>query len=474
MIFIYPGHFEVDDPELFEAAMDCGTYTVSSPGAGGRYGSERHVLFKDGRLPIGLLDKFRTLAGDVVEVDMRPVYAPVAPSDIPDTFGDFTLRDYQRELLEALLQHPVGVGKASTGSGKSIMVNVIPLLHGGNWLILVHRQNLLASLYETYLQMGGDEREAGVIQSGKFKPGRVTFAMYSSLLKAPKGHEYLQTVDGIVVDECHTVGAAGYQFLLESAVNATQRYGLSATPYDRSDGTGLLVEAQLGPLRIHISTQRLLNEGQVAEFQIFSVVYEHAHSEAIHTPYGYSSAYKRAITGNPERDLLAIECIRRADIPGFVFVKHREHALVMAEKIEKFTGLKVRCIAGKASQSQRDQVLKDLNRGAIDIIVATKVFYEGANVPWTASVIDLSGGRSVVEIVQKVGRGSRRPDGKTSCQIWIVQDEGWSAFAAQSRSRIVALRDEGHTVNVCRLIDGELEIEKTLPPKKRRARASAG
>lgn len=474
MIVVHPERFDIFDDSLIGAAVDCSTYSKSSPGDGGRYGTEKHVIFRDGSLPIGLLDRFLRHAPDVEVIDTRGVYAPLAPADIPDTMGEITLRDYQREALETLLQHRVGVCRASTGSGKSIVANAIPLLHDGNWLIMIHRQNLLESLSSMFLRMGGDHRDLGVIQAGKFKPARVTFAMYTSLLKAVHGDEYLKTVDGIVVDECQTAGAAGYQHLLARATHATQRYGLSATPFDRSDGTGLLVEAQLGPQRIHISTERLLAEEQIASFNIYSIIYEHQHSEPIRTAFGYSSAYKSAITGNAERDLVAIECVRRAEMPGFVFVKHKEHALVMAEKIRKFTGLKVECIYGKASSSQRDRALKDLDRGAIDVIVATKVFYEGADVPWTASVIDLAGGRSIIELLQKVGRGSRRPNGKTSCDIWTIQDEGWSAFAGQSKSRTASLRDEGHSVNVCQFVDGELEILKTLPPKKKRKSVGQG
>ncbi len=466
MIRVKPSEILVDDEIAdFIASAVC-SYKMKVPTERGRFKDVTMSVRSGPRIPIGMLDAILEQAGsyDLDVLDERD-WDPIDPDLISGSYGEINLYPDQLMAIRKLVQKPVGVIKASTGSGKSILANALVLNRDVRWMVIVHRENLLEDLKKTYLRMGG--RDPGTIKAGVFNPKRVTFVMQTTLrshLHEDDYREFLESVEGIVCDECHSSGGEGYRRCLEAATNAVYRYGLSATPYSRSDGSGKVVEALLGQMLCEVSTESLMELERVARFKVYAVKFYHPETSK-RTAFSYAHLYDKAIGANPQRDLLLIDCARVAEKPAILFCKTMDHALSMAQKLRKFAGFHVKEVTGKSNDSMREQVQKDLNSGKIDILVATKVFYEGANMPYTASVIDAGGGKSHIETIQKAGRGARRPEGKESCEIWTIYDEGWETFTKHSRARIDHLRKEGHAVNICTLKGGVLDIEATLNPK---------
>jgi superfamily II DNA or RNA helicase len=454
-----------DDIADFIAGAVC-SYKLKVPTERGRFKDITMSVRNGNRIPVGMLDAILEQAGpfDLDVVDERN-WDALPYDSISAEYGEMKLYPDQLLAIQKLVQRPVGVIKASTGSGKSVLANALVLNRDIRWMVIVHRENLLEDLKKTYLRMGG--RDPGTIKAGVFNPKRVTFVMQTTLrahLLDPDYQSFLESVEGIVCDECHSAGGDGYRRCLEATPNAVYRYGLSATPYSRSDGSGKVVEAVLGQMLCEVSTESLMELERVARFKVYAVKFQHEETTK-RTAFSYAHLYDKAIGANPRRDLLLIDCARVAEKPSIVFCKTMEHALTIAQKLRKFAGLHVKEVTGKSNDGMREQVQKELNSGKIDVLVATKVFYEGANMPYTASVIDAGGGKSQIETIQKAGRGARRPEGKESCEIWTIYDEGWETFTKHSRARIEHLRKEGHSVNICTLKEGVLDIEVTLPPK---------
>ncbi len=467
MIRVRPNELIIEGDELTDFITDavCG-YKLKVPTARGRFQDVTVSVRSGSRVPVGMLDFIVEQAGpyDLDIVDERQ-WDAIPYEDVSDQYGEIKLYPDQHLAVRKALQRPVGVIKASTGSGKSILANAIVLNRNIRWMVIVHRENLLEDLKKTYARMGG--KDPGTIKAGVFNPKRVTFVMQTSLrsgLERPEVQEFLSSVEGVVVDECHSAGGDGYRRCLEALPNAVYRIGLSATPYSRSDGSGRVVEAMLGALLCEVSTESLMELERVARFKVYAVRFEHE-SSIKRSYFSYAHLYDKAIAANPKRDLLLVDCVRAAEKPCIVFCKTMDHALSLAQKLRKFAGFTVKEVTGKSNDQMREQVQKELNIGKIDVLVATKVFYEGANMPYTASVVDAGGGKSHIETIQKAGRGARRPEGKESCEIWTIYDEGWETFAKHSRSRIDHLRKEGHAVNICTLENNVLDIEATLPPK---------
>jgi superfamily II DNA or RNA helicase len=75
-----------------------------------------------------------------------------------------------------------------------------------------------------------------------------------------------------------------------------------------------------------------------------------------------------------------------------------------------------------------NRAVRQLVNGTVGTLVSTPIFRQGVDIPEIATVIQASGGKAVVDIIQKVGRGSRRhmKDGTTKDNFYVfdVLDRG--------------------------------------------------
>ena len=81
------------------------------------------------------------------------------------------------------------------------------------------------------------------------------------------------------------------------------------------------------------------------------------------------------------------------------------------------------------------------------MLICSKIFQEGTDIPELRSVVIASGGKSVIEAVQKIGRGMRMSKGKgDSFEVWDIWDTGRKMLAKHAKSRRKAYTDEGYEV----------------------------
>ena len=76
------------------------------------------------------------------------------------------------------------------------------------------------------------------------------------------------------------------------------------------------------------------------------------------------------------------------------------------EKIESLCNKTVMFISGQ-SKEDRMETIEKLEKGEIDIIIATNIMNEGINIKSIGLVIIASGGKSSAETLQKIGRATR-------------------------------------------------------------------
>lgn len=109
-------------------------------------------------------------------------------------------------------------------------------------------------------------------------------------------------------------------------------------------------------------------------------------------------------------------------------------------------GLSCGFVWGKHGTVQRDDALRRLVDGDIDVLVASKVFQEGIDAPSIASVGIASGGKSVIAALQKAGRGSRVTTTKSDFDIFDMNDDGHEWLTRHTNSRLKAYVSEGFEV----------------------------
>ena len=198
-------------------------------------------------LPRGCLDAARDLLQrNRIELHVRDERCLGEPLDAAFTG---TLRADQKKALDAVARHDMGVLRAPTAFGKTVVGASLIARRAVNTLIIVHRAELMMQWRErlgTFLRL--DPKRIGTIGAGRAKPtGIVDIALMQSLSKRREIDERVERYGQVIVDECHHVSAASLEAILRR-VKARYVLGLTATPA-RRDGHEPIVFMQCGPIR---------------------------------------------------------------------------------------------------------------------------------------------------------------------------------------------------------------------------------
>lgn len=401
-------------------------------------------LLRGDTFPVGLLELVRSAAlRDGIALDVHDAREPPVqwdPALLPEG-----LRDYQTEAISTALRAGRGILKLGTGSGKGNIVAAIPQAAQTTWVVLVHRGHLLHDLAQRFEEATGEK--AGRIQSGQWSVRRVTFATLQTLYANRRKYaarELFRDTNGLIVDEAHTVSANTFAEVIESFTAAYWRIGLSATPFDRSDARGVFNAALLGPMLYDLSAGELVERGTLARPEIEMVRFKHP---AGVIGLSWHDLYRTEIAENDARNSLCIAAALRLPRPAMVFVTQIEHGRTLERAIAA-GGATARFVHGGSNGWQRLRVIDDLNRGRLDVAVANSVFNEGVNVEGLRSVVIAAGGASPIATLQRVGRATRRTEGKTTCKVFDLFDEGVPSLERHSAERRISYVREGYAVTV--------------------------
>ncbi len=424
--------------------------------------TELHRFFdlEDSTFPAGFLPqvvKRATDAGLSVQViDSRT--APAKPV-IPLVKKGYELRDYQQAGVNAALAATRGIVQIATGGGKTnVAVAIVERFPSVRWLFLVHRASLMAQAADRYEQLTG--KKAGRIGEGKWKEQPhftcATFQSLGAALKSGKHNELFEEIEGLIVDEAHTLPAESYKRVADALPNAYWRLGISATPLDREDQRSVFAVGTLGPVIFKHTADELIQAGHLARpiIRLVRVRQEFTmldgRSGAI-SKWDWKKVYFEGIIKSKARNQMLLAAVQKAERPTLVFVKEIAHGKAFTNALQA-RGLKADFVWGSASLHVRQQAVKRLVRGDYDVLVSSVIFQEGVDIPELRSVVVASGGKSVIAALQRIGRGMRLATGKDTFEVWDVADEGDPWLERHAKARRSAYQREKYAVQVVNLV----------------------
>ena len=363
----------------------------------------------------------------------------------PDPQVDLSwLRDYQREATMTAIIKTRGIIQHPTGAGKGHLLVALPVAVPCEWLMVVHRLDLVDQAIERYERLTGER--VGRIGGGSWSEGRLTCATFASLSRALKKREprvlnLLGRVGGLMVDEAHTAAALSHYRVLMSC-NAYYRIGFSATALARTDQRNILTVAALGPVIHKLRPDDLIEQGILAKPRIVMTPVEHTSDKAT-----WQGIYGECIVRSNARNRAVVEAVKQAPKPCLLFVKEIRHGKNLYKLLSK-AGLRADFVWGNSGSALRHGSVKMLERGQLDVLVCSVVFQEGIDIPSLASVVIASGGRSAIAALQRVGRGMRSNDGqKTEFEVHDFADRGHNWLERHTRERLKAYRDQGYEIH---------------------------
>lgn len=166
-------------------------------------------------------------------------------SDIGDIdFGHITPYPYQVEAAESTFKESHCIIASPTGTGKTIMMQLITKLHQHRTLIVVNSRTLLDQTFESFCEVLPGR--VGIVGSGDFNIRDITIATIQSLgsilrlskkqkekapsIKEEPLREWLSNVGLVIHDEVHEADNASVDKLYAD-LPAARFVGTTATPY---------------------------------------------------------------------------------------------------------------------------------------------------------------------------------------------------------------------------------------------------
>ncbi len=330
-------------------------------------------------------------------------------------------RDYQIEVIKNALTLHRCIIQLPTNAGKTEIAIMLIKLINKPFLYVLHLKELL---YQTKERMEKYGIEVGLIGDGKFifnQNGNVV--MIQSLNNYIN---YLKNFPVLFIDEVHhyTLGE-WYKILLK--IESPFRFGLSATPFSNDINDWKLIALTSTWLVGHnITNQFMIDKG----YSIPPVI----HIYKTNLPFIFGKNYLELIDyliKNENRNKLIKDIVLSYSGKQILILVNRiEHGRILQQMIPNSVFL-----CGNDDSLYRLQIKNKFQNKEIKILITT-LFGEGIDIPSIEVLVLAYPIASYRHLLQRVGRGMRREEGKKEVIIVDLVDECNDYFKNQFKKRL--------------------------------------
>ncbi len=370
------------------------------------------------------------------------------------------LRDYQKKALARATFEGRGVIKMPTGSGKTQVGVALHYVFGGPTLVLVHKRTLVRQWakrfrkYDSKLKIqtlvegkweGPDDADVYILNIGSVLQKRGKKANIKK--RIAKVVRIFKRVKVLIGDEAHHTPARTFRTVMNK-IPAPFRFGLSATPFDRSDDKGLLLEGLVGPIIYAVKTKKLIKEKHVAQARVCFLECDTPDLSDKQVPW--AEVEKACVTHNEHRNKMLAEAafdqVYSHKKQVLMLVRKTQHGYLLLEKMLALgaDANEVAYVTRETSADLIEEVVQAYARGEIRCIIASPVIGEGDDLPSVDVVVNAAGEKSVIDTLQRAGRGSRTNEGKKSHFLLIdVLDTTHRYVIEHTKLRLALYETEG-------------------------------
>ena len=412
--------------------------------------------------------------------------------------GGKTPRDYQWRCVEQCRQL-AGEGKkwiiicAPTGSGKTFIACMFIKLardKGKRSLFIAPSRELIKQTSEHLDDCG--VRHSIIAAGFDEMPGSDCYVASKDTLGARtirRNRMTLPEVDLLIVDEMHTTRAPEYMKLLakfESENPKMKSLGLSATP-GRADGKGL--GDRWDSIVVAAGYEELWKLGYLVRARVFNAK-ETLDMRKVKLKDWDKEANIRVDKPKLVGDIVDHWKEHASGRPTIAFGATIAHAIHIRDAFAN-DGIRVEHLDQSTPKEERDQIIKDLKSGDIQVVTNCDVLSIGFDEPSVSCVILAAPTRSLVRYRQRAGRALRPHESKEDCLIldhsgaslmhgFPDEDIEWPLESSRNIDKEYQKnRKEGKTKEpmVCQncgcMYEGRIDCPSCGHRQKRKARAMA-
>lgn len=352
------------------------------------------------------------------------VYPPARA--IPwDRAPEFKTREYQETAVQKLLEGRHAAVEIGTGLGKSHIAALLLKRLGLNAVVMAPTTNIANQLFREFTTRFG-KKYVGMWGDGKKHLGkRITVGIAAGLSLVKPGTDawdHLSKAQIFIADESHMCPAETLaRVCLGLCANSPYRFFFSGTQ-TRNDGAELLLQGITGPIVYEMTVAEGVDQGFLSKPHFFMHYLESAdrfrnrdviEMTRAHFLYNPAVNAKAAQIANMSVKSLQHQVLILVDeveqithlLPHLRFEFGFAHAPLTADQKKKLPEM--------YHKSDPDELVARFNREELSILIGTSCINTGTDIRPVKTMINLQAGKSPIKFPQSVGRGTRRPPGKT-------------------------------------------------------------
>ena len=343
------------------------------------------------------------------------------------------VREHQISAYVHAMQKRRALLLSPTASGKSLIIYLLfRQLHqyqNLKGLVIVPTTSLVEQLYSDFGDYNDGTMEEFIhrIYQGKEKDTNkpLTISTWQSLYKMPK--EYFEQFDYVIGDEAHNFKAQSLTTILTNCINAKYRVGLTGT-LDGTKTHKLVLEGLFGPVKKVISTNELIHQQMVSQFEIKCLVLKHTDEESkMVKDMTYAEEIGYLISHEARNKFiknLTVSLEKNTLVLYQMVDKHGKILYDMIRETEKIGNRKVFFVHGGTETSDREKIreIMEIENDAI-IVASFGTFSTGINIRNLHNIIFAMPTKSSIRTLQSIGRGLRQSEGKEIATLYDISDD---------------------------------------------------
>jgi len=347
--------------------------------------------------------------------------------------SDLEVRDYQYIAAYKAIRDRRLIVVSPTASGKSLTLYIIiryMLMMQKRVMLMVPTTGLVAQMAKDFHEYSANlnhdiDDMIHQIYSGKEKltDAEVTITTWQSIYKLhPK---WFTQYDAVFTDEVHLGAAASLTSIMEKCTYATHKVGLTGSLNDSKTHRQMLI-ALYGDVTKVASTRELIDRGFLSEIHIECLLLKYSKDTSLaFKKVSYQDEMKYLIAHTRRNKFIRnlAQSLEGNTLILFQYVE--KHGKVLYDMLtEKMPDRQIFFVSGDTDVDARELARNLTEKGENVIVVASVgVFSTGVNIKRLHNVIFASPTKSIVRVLQSIGRGLRKADDKDVFKLFDIADD---------------------------------------------------
>lgn len=209
---------------------------------------------------------------------------------------------------------------------------------------------------------------------------------------------------------------------------------------DYKNTTTYEMNAFVGFPIVEYSTEWLTENGYLTPTKCYFI-----NNELEYENERYADGYDRCIVQNNKRNNIVKQIVdNNKDKKILILTKLIKHGEILNELIRNS-----KLITSNTNKTDRKYDFNSYKLGEYNILIGSYMLYStGINIPEIDIIINVSGNKSSISVLQSIGRVMRKTKNKEFAYYYDFYDYGSKYFTSASKQRINILKEFGHEVEI--------------------------